>query len=135
MNLVNHAWAINDFVSGRRIKHIPNCIIPICGAEEVNYAGVKFGEFRLEYMSMHFKSGCLSLSPNNHKVFLNKNFDICKFWTISLSDEQPKAIVTLQWVLNTKRFKKVFEEANELQELVSELQDELVYSIFRNLVN
>ena len=98
MNLVNHAWAITDFVSGRRIKHIPTCIIPICGVEEVGNAGVKFGEFRAEYMSMHYKQGCLSLSPNNHKIFIDKKLDVCKFWTISLSDVEPKSIITLQWV-------------------------------------
>lgn len=135
MNLVNHSWAITDYVKGRRIKHIPSCILPICGVEEVNYAGVKFGEFRAEYLSMHYKSGCLSLSPNNQKVFINKNFDICKFWTISLSDEIPKAIITLQWITNNKNLNSIFSQSSELQELCNELQDQLIFSLFRNLIN
>jgi hypothetical protein len=135
MNLVNHSWAITDFVSGRRIKHIPTCIIPICGVGEVENSGVKFGEFRAEYMSMHYKLGCLSLSPNNHKIFIDKKPDICKFWTISLSDVEPKAIISLQWVLNNKQNNKVFQQAEVLQDLVQTLQDEVIFGLFRNIIN
>ena len=134
MNLVNHSWAITDFHGPRRFKHIPSCIIPICGVKEMENNGVRFDQLRAEYISMHMKQGCLSISPNNHKVLISPNFDINKFWTISLSDEQPKAIVTLQWLVTEKNLKQNFLQAKNLGELIGNLRDPLLEYIFRNLL-
>jgi hypothetical protein len=134
MNLVNHAWAITDFQGQRRFKHIPTCIVPICGVREMENNGVKFEELRAEYISMHFKEGCLSISPNNHKVRVTPEMEVNKFWTISLSDEEPKAIVTLQWLLMTEDLNHLFFSANDLAELLAGLQDPLLGYIFKNVL-
>ena len=133
MNLVNHAWAITDFNGPRRFKHIPSCIVPIAGVREVENNGVKFNELRAEYMSMHFKQGSLCISPNNHKVIISPTFDINKFWTISICDEIPKAVVSLQWLLTVKQINEVFLSANSLKDILDALQDPLLNYIFKNL--
>lgn len=134
MNLVNHAWAFNEFTGARKVQHVPTCIIPVVGVNEVLNGGVKFGAFRLEYMSMHFKAGCLSLSPNNHKVLVKHDYDVCKFWTLSICASQAKAIVTLQWVITRDGVdKSAFFNAQELSELIQRVDDPVIWNLFRNL--
>lgn len=133
MNLVNHAWAINDFNGPRRFKHIPTCIVPIAGVREVENNGVKFNQLRAEYISMHFKQGSLCISPNNNKVLISPEFGINKFWTISISDESPKAVVSLQWLTMRKELNHVFETGTCLREVLSGLNDPLLNYIFKNI--
>ena len=131
--MVNHAWAITDFNGPRRFKHIPSCIIPIAGVKEVENNGVKFGELRAEYMSMHFKQGSLCISPNNHKLMISPEFDVNKLWTISIFDESPKAVVSLQWLTMNKELNLVFETARCLREVLDMLNDPLLHYIFQDI--
>lgn len=132
MNLVNHAWAITDFHGQRRFKHIPTCILPISGVRELDYNGVKFNELRAEYISMHFKQGCLSISPNNQKVNMSPR-GVNKFWTICICDDQPKAVISLQWVLTDNSLNSVFEQSNTLNEVLGRLNDPMLNFVFQSL--
>ncbi|CAG9324579.1 unnamed protein product [Blepharisma stoltei] len=133
LNLVNHAWAFTEFQGTRKTKHIPNCIIPIEGFQEIENNGVKFGSLRAEYMSMHFKKGALCISPNNHKVLISPDVAINKCWTISLFDEEPRAYVTLQWLLTRNDLSMAFSTPNNLAELLGFLGDPLLDSIFQRI--
>ena len=133
MNLVNHAWAITDFYGPRKFKHIPTCIVPIAGVSEIENNGVKFDELRAEYLSMHFKQGSMAISPNNNKVLISPDLEINKFWTISINDETPKAVVSLQWVMTTKHYNHVFQESKNLKDLLFVVNDPLVEFIFKNI--
>jgi hypothetical protein len=84
---------------------------------------------------MHFKSGCLSISPNNHKVAFDFTQDVCKLWTFSIDDSWPRAIVTLQWVFfNRGEETRCFYQAQDLGQLVDEVNDPLVRRLFENLI-
>jgi hypothetical protein len=131
MNLVNHAWAITDFQGPRRFKHIPTCIVPISGVREVENNGLQFRNLRAEYLSMHFKQGSMCISPNNHKVLISPNIGINKFWTISISDTEPKAVVSLQWLFTNKSLNYMFESSKTLNELINSVNDPLIDYIFR----
>lgn len=85
-------------------------------------------------MSMHFKQGCLSISPNNQKVLISNAIDINKFWTICISNQEPKAIVSLQWVVTRSGAGAEFIAAENLGQLLESLQDPLLSGIFRNFI-
>lgn len=129
---MNHAWAFATFAGGRQVKNLPTCLFNIEGFSELETRSVKFGELRVEYLSMHLKKGALAISPNNHRVLIDPGLPINKCWTLSLSDDGV-AIVTLQWLLTRSDFSAAFLSCSTLGELLSFLGDYELDKLFNRI--
>ena len=118
-----------NFEGARQTQHIPTCLFNIDGFQEIERSGVKFGELRAEYISMHMKKGALCLSPNNQKVQINPELPINKCWILSLGLDGT-AVVTYYWLLTRPDLVPAFVEPRTLGELVGFLSDEWLNRIF-----
>ena len=129
LNLVNHGWVFQEFQGPRLTKHIPTCMINIDGFQEIENRGVKFGDFRAEYMSIHMKKGAVCISPNNQKVLIDTTIPINKAWVVCLG-EDGTATVTYYWLLTTPDLVPGFLSPTNLGELLGFLGDHELDQVF-----
>jgi len=91
------------------------------------YSGLKIGNLRLEYSSVHMKGQSLAFSPNNMKLVINKKVPIGLFWTVALDETMQCNTCYLHWIVNEsflfEMFEKICRDAKNLDELFGGLEE------------
>jgi len=91
------------------------------------YSGMKIGNLRLEYSSVHMKGQSLAFSPNNMKLVINKKVPIGLFWTVALDETMQCNTCYLHWIVNETilfdMFEKICRDAKNLDELFRGLEE------------
>lgn len=90
------------------------------------YSGLKTGNLRVEYSSVHLKGESLCFSPNNMKVVIDKKVPIGLFWTIALDETMLSNSCYLHWIINdTLLFgpiENICREAKCMEDIFRELE-------------
>jgi len=91
------------------------------------FSGLKIGNLRLEYSSVHMKGQSLCFSPNNMKLVINKKVPIGIFWTVALDETMQCNTCYLHWIVNEsflfEMLEKICKDAKNLDELFKGLEE------------